>query len=79
MDCLDGMKQFPDKYFELAIIDVPYGIGENGSKNHSRGKLAVSKDYKPFYGEDNEAPPLNILMNFLGCLAIRLYGVLTIL
>ncbi len=27
MDCMDGMKQFPDKYFELAIVDVPYGIG----------------------------------------------------
>ena len=21
MDCMDGMKQFPDKYFELAIVD----------------------------------------------------------
>ena len=26
MDCMDGMKQFPDKYFELAIVDPPYGI-----------------------------------------------------
>ena len=28
MDCLDGMKQYPDKYFELAIVDPPYGIGD---------------------------------------------------
>ena len=27
MDCMDGMKQIPDKYFELAICDPPYGIG----------------------------------------------------
>ena len=27
MDCMEGMKQFPDKYFELAIVDPPYGIG----------------------------------------------------
>jgi site-specific DNA-methyltransferase (adenine-specific) len=27
MDCMDGMKQFPDKFFELAIVDPPYGIG----------------------------------------------------
>lgn len=27
MDCMDGMAQFPDKYFELAIVDPPYGIG----------------------------------------------------
>ena len=26
MDCMDGMKQFPDKYFELAIVDPPYGL-----------------------------------------------------
>ncbi len=28
MDCMEGMKQFPDKYFELAIVDPPYGIGD---------------------------------------------------
>ena len=26
MDCLEGMKEFPDKYFQLAICDPPYGI-----------------------------------------------------
>lgn len=26
MDCMDGMKHFPDKYFDLAIVDPPYGI-----------------------------------------------------
>lgn len=24
-DCMDGMKEFPDKYFDLAIVDPPYG------------------------------------------------------
>lgn len=32
MDCIEGMKQYPDKYFELAIVDPPYGIGEDGRK-----------------------------------------------
>ena len=27
MDCMEGMKQFPDKYFELAIVDPPYFKG----------------------------------------------------
>ena len=27
MDCLEGMKQFPDKFFDLAIVDPPYGGG----------------------------------------------------
>jgi site-specific DNA-methyltransferase (adenine-specific) len=26
MDCIEYMQQFPDKYFELAIVDPPYGI-----------------------------------------------------
>ena len=30
MDCMEGMKQFPDKYFDLAIVDPPYGIGIGG-------------------------------------------------
>ena len=29
MDCMEGMKQIPDKYFDLAIVDPPYGIGAN--------------------------------------------------
>jgi len=29
MDCIEGMKQYPDNYFELAIVDPPYGIGAN--------------------------------------------------
>ena len=27
MDCIEGMKQFPDKIFDLAVVDPPYGIG----------------------------------------------------
>ena len=55
-DCMDIMAQYPDKYFDLAIVDPPYGIGEDGSKNHTRGKLAVSKNYKPFAGNDEKSP-----------------------
>jgi len=51
MDCMEGMKQFPDKYFELAIVDPPYGIGMAG------GKVGNSKkDYKKFAGEDAHIP-----------------------
>ena len=27
MDCIEGMKHYPDKYFDLAVVDPPYGIG----------------------------------------------------
>ena len=33
MDCMEGMAQYPDKYFELAIVDPPYGIGLGFSKS----------------------------------------------
>ena len=25
MDCMEAMKQFPDKFFDLAVVDPPYG------------------------------------------------------
>jgi site-specific DNA-methyltransferase (adenine-specific) len=37
MDCVEGMKQFPDKYFDLAVVDPPYGMPKDST--HGRGKL----------------------------------------
>ena len=51
-----GLPSYPDKYFDLAIVDPPYGIGESGATNHTRGKLATAKKYKPFFGLDKDAP-----------------------
>lgn len=34
-DCLEAMKEFPDKFFDLAIVDPPYGRKEHGGKNRS--------------------------------------------
>jgi len=31
-DCMELMAQYPDGYFELAIVDPPYGIGIDGQK-----------------------------------------------
>ena len=51
MDCMKAMKEIPDKYFDLAIVDPPYGIGIDGQKEsisknprHSR-KGHVQKDW----------------------------------
>lgn len=27
MDCIEGMAEYPDGYFDLAIVDPPYGVG----------------------------------------------------
>ena len=50
MDCMDGMKQFPDKYFELAIVDPPYGIGAGKEKPHNGWKDYGIKHW------DNQSP-----------------------
>ena len=30
-NCMDAMRQYPDKYFDLAVVDPPYGSGGGGS------------------------------------------------
>jgi site-specific DNA-methyltransferase (adenine-specific) len=55
---MELMARYPDKHFDLAIVDPPYGIGEDGSKNHSRGKFAISKNYKSFAGNDINSPDI---------------------
>jgi site-specific DNA-methyltransferase (adenine-specific) len=56
IDCMEYMKGLEDNAFELAIVDPPYGIGESGKTNKSRSKLALSKDYKSFAGDDINPP-----------------------
>lgn len=73
MDCVQGMKEFPDKFFNLAIVDPPYGIGENGIKNATRSKLAQSKVYKSFTGGTYSRRIKNILTNFSELARIRLF------
>lgn len=48
MDCVKGMSEFPDKFFDLAIVDPPYGIKQGGDKNHTRSVIATSKKYHAF-------------------------------
>jgi site-specific DNA-methyltransferase (adenine-specific) len=30
MDCMELLKATPDKFYDLAIVDPPYGIGMGG-------------------------------------------------
>jgi site-specific DNA-methyltransferase (adenine-specific) len=50
-DCMEYMATVPDKYFDLAIVDPPYGIGMDGNNNWSGSKHEV-KDW------DNDAPSI---------------------
>lgn len=49
IDCIEGMKYYPDKYFDLAVVDPPYGIGadikNSTDKKQSKKSASNSKDY----------------------------------
>ena len=45
MDCLQGLREIPDKSIDLVITDPPYGIGEAAGKNKNRNQLTQAKDY----------------------------------
>lgn len=55
MDCMDGMKQFPDKFFELAIVDPPYGIGDR--LVDGAGKDVIGKYKKDYYEKRWDVKP----------------------
>lgn len=52
-DCMVGMARYPDKYFDLAVVDPPYGI-ENAFSASSRirkyGQMKTVNEEKPQLG-----------------------------
>lgn len=42
-DCIELMKRYPDKYFDLAVVDPPYGINRNSM---TMGNSIFNKDDK---------------------------------
>ena len=44
MDCMEGMKEFPDKFFDLAVVDPPYG---DASASASGGLQGGSRLFSP--------------------------------
>jgi len=53
-DCMVYMETLPDKAFDLAIVDPPYGIGVNVSMGRRKGQ--AHSGYHKFSGEDKSAP-----------------------
>lgn len=37
MDCMEAMREMPDKAFDLAVVDPPYGIGMDGGNVGYKG------------------------------------------
>lgn len=44
-DNMELMAKYPDNYFELAIVDPPYGIGIDGQKENIKGKKSDRKHH----------------------------------
>lgn len=52
-DCIEAMREYPDKYFDLAVVDPPYGIGvlsmtytNEGTERVYGHSVARRRDYK---------------------------------
>jgi len=54
MDCLEFMASVPDKFYDLAIVDPPYGIGINVSMGRRKGDK--KSNYHKFAGNDDSIP-----------------------
>lgn len=52
MDCMEAMRAMPDKAFDLAVVDPPYGIGITHTapvserQSHSEVRATVYRDSK---------------------------------
>ena len=64
-DCMEFMAGCKENEFDLSITDSPYGIGEDGAKNHTRSKLATSKNYKGYSSTDSTAPEKNVFYKII--------------
>lgn len=63
MDCVKGMKEFEDNYFDLAIVDPPYstpheeGFSDKEGRLHSRGRFHKYIEQRDKVCDWDVAPP----------------------
>lgn len=58
MDCMKGMKQYPDGFFDLAVVDPVYGdVPHGGYMSNSGGGVAGHTEYHNAIWEQEKTPP----------------------
>lgn len=70
IDCLKYMKNVPDKYFELAIVDPPYGINSpNMNMGGNRGYISTAERLRKrmLRNYSNEKRSINTAKTILKC------------
>lgn len=60
-DCMEFMANVPDKHYELAIVDPPYGIGRDGGKTGKHWKYYEPKQW------DSERPDQEYFNQIFRC------------
>jgi site-specific DNA-methyltransferase (adenine-specific) len=71
IDCMEYMRKQPDKSFDLAIVDPPYGIGA-GSVSFKNGSSKSEKLYFKDKGKDwDKSPPSSDYFNELRRVSIN--------
>lgn len=58
-DCMDYMRSLPDKCFDLAIVDPPYGIGIDGQKKSINKNPKYNRKEHVHKGWDNSIPEID--------------------
>jgi site-specific DNA-methyltransferase (adenine-specific) len=53
-DCMEIMSRYPDKWFDLAVVDPPYGINRDKKQNKNEGKWGFKEYHKTEW--DNKPP-----------------------
>lgn len=58
-DCMEIMKQYPDKYFDLAIVDPPYGLGIDFQKKRIQKNIKNNRKEHKRKDWDSDIPDIS--------------------
>ena len=54
-DCMEAMREFPDKFFDLAVVDPPYGGGCSQSVHVERERESCTAEPQTLNSENADA------------------------
>ena len=75
-DCMDVLQDIPDKAFDLAIVDPPYGLHIDGQKQQICKNPKHNRKYHANKGWDRLPPPPKIILhNWNVCRKTKSFGV----
>ena len=68
MDCMEGLKQFPDNFFDLAVVDPPYGINAPNMKMGSNpGRISTAEKIRKGRLNQGAGKLKNRVLNTMNC------------